>query len=622
MLKPFTLTTLLSLLLLSLHAQTLTMPARVTEAYTKGYRTLTGKPGKTYWQNRGKYKIAITVNPPHSTITGTEEITYTNNSPDRLDSLNWKLIVNSHRRPGTTPGPTPSAADGLQIDELKVNGVKTPWDNAAVSGTNYMMPLSKPLMPHQSIKLDVRWHYLMTQGRGREGMIDSTTFFIAYFYPRISVYDDYKGWDTQPFGGGLEFYNDFNDYTLSVTAPKNFIVWATGTHLNPNEVLQPAIAKKLKASMKSDTTIHLATPKELGAKAVTAQNATNTWKFKSSDICDVAVAVSDHYNWDAGSVIVDDKTGRRTSMQAAFLDASADFHQSVKSGIYSLGWFSRNWPGVPYPFEKSIAVQGFADMEFPMMMNDSHQNDLAFAEMVQDHEQAHTYMPFYMGTNESYYAFMDEGWATTFEYLVGIGRKGKQSADSTFKAFRVKRWNAADHSNQVPVITPSPMAPSARSENGYLKPALSYLAVKDLLGDELFKKALHTYMDNWHGKHPIPWDYFYSMSAGAGKNLDWFFYNWFYTKYWVDVALDKAEKTADGYNLTVKNIGGFASPFDVVVHYADGTSGSFHQTPAVWEKDQRQTVISIKSSKAVKDILLDGGIYMDADVKNNSWTAK
>jgi len=603
-------------------AQTLTMPPRVAQAYTKGYRTLTGKPGKTYWQNHGKYNIAITVNPPHSTVSGVETITYINNSPDKLDSLNWKLIVNSHRRAGTAPGPTPSPTDGIMVDELKVNGVKTAWDNVAVNGTNYMMPLAKPLMPHDSVKLNVTWHYLMVQGRGRESIIDSTTFYIAYFYPRVSVYDDYKGWDTQPFGAGLEFYNDFNDYTLSVTVPKNFIVWATGTHLNPTEVLQPAIAQKLKASMTSDVTVNVATAKELAAKTVTAQNPTNTWKFKASNISDMAVAVSDHYDWDAGSVIVDDKTGRRTSMQAAFPDASIDFHQSVKNGIYSLGWFSHNFPGVPYPFEKSIAVQGFADMEFPMMMNDSHQTDLAFAEMVQDHEQAHTYMPFYMGTNESYYAFMDEGWATTFEYLIGISEVGKYKADSTYKSFRVKRWNGADHSNQIPVITPSPMAPSARSENGYLKPSLSYLALKDMLGDELFKKALHNYMDNWHGRHPIPWDYFYSMSTGAGKNLDWFFYNWFYTKNWVDIALDNAVKTSDGYTLTVKNIGGFATPFDVVVNYTDGTSSSFHQTPAVWEKDQRTTLVKVKTTKDVKDITLDGGIFMDANLKDNTWTAK
>ena len=321
-------------------------------------------------------------------------------------------------------------------------------------------------------------------------------------------------------------------------------------------------------------------------------------------------------------MVVDDKTQRRTSMQAAFPDGSEDFHQSVKNGIYSLGWFSRNWPGIPYPFDKSIAVQGFADMEFPMMMNDSHSKDLAFAQMVQDHEQAHTYMPFYMGTNESYYAFMDEGWATTFEYLVGISENGKAKADSTYINFRVKRWNAADHSKQIPVITPSPMAPTARSENGYLKPSLSYLALKDMLGDDLFKKALHNYMENWHSKHPIPWDYFYSMSTGAGKNLDWFFYNWFYTNYWVDVALDKADKTSSGYTLAVKNVGGFATPFDVVVHYTDGTSNSFHQTPAVWEKDQRLTSVKIKTNKAVKDISLDGSIFMDADLTNNTWVAQ
>jgi hypothetical protein len=604
-------------------AQTLAIPEPMAKTYANGTRGMNGKPGKNFWMNHGKYDIAITVNPPHSTVKGVEHITYYNDSPDKLDSLNMKLIINSHRgRNAPEPGTGPSPTDGLQVDNITVNGVKTTWDNAKVSETNYMMPLAKPLMPHQSLTMDITWHYLMVQGRGRESIIDPTTFYIAYFYPRVSVYDDYKGWDTQPFGGGLEFYNDLNDYTLSVTVPKDFVVWSTGTHLNPDEVLKPEIAARLKKSFTSDTTIHVATAQDLTNKVVTAQNATNTWKFKASNISDMALAVSDHYDWDAGSVIVDDKTKRRTSMQAAFPDASEDFHQSVKFGIFSLGWFSHNLPGVPYPFEKSTAVQGFADMEFPMMMNDSHQNNLPFAQMVQDHEQAHTYMPFYMSTNESYYAWMDEGWATTFEYFIGIAEKGKAGADSTYKAFRVKNYTKGPHTNEVPVITPSPMAPSARSANGYLKPSLSYLALKDLLGDNLFKKALLTYMDNWHGKHPIPWDYFNSMKAGSGQNLDWFFYNWFYTASYIDISLENAEKAGSTYKLSIKNIGGFAVPFDVKITYADGSTDSQHQTPRVWEKDAKQTTVTVKAAKEVKSITLDGGLFMDADEKNNTWTAK
>jgi hypothetical protein len=129
-------------------------------------------------------------------------------------------------------------------------------------------------------------------------------------------------------------------------------------------------------------------------------------------------------------------------------------------------------------------------------------------------------------------------------------------------------------------------------------------------------------MDNWHGKHPIPWDYFNSMNSGSGKNLNWFFNNWFFTNYYDDLAIKNVTKTAGGYKINIQNIGGFVIPFNVKLIYADGTTESFHQTPAVWEKDQKQITVNIKTVKSVKTAELDNGIFMDADESNNKWTAK
>ena len=600
-------------------AQTLTMPPEIQKAYDNGTRSLSGKPGNKYWQNHGRYTISLTVMPPDNTIRGVEQITYFNNSPDTLRSLNMKLIVNVHRSAGR--GGAADTSAGIKVDDIMIRGVKTPWDNNEAITTNQMVDLSGPLMPHDSIKLDIAWHYNLSHRRGRDGIIDSTSFYIAYFYPRISVYDDYKGWDTQPHTGSLEFYNDFNDYNVSVTVPRDFMVWATGTLQNPSEVLQPDVAERLRQSMTSDSTIHIATMDDWGAKKVTAQNASNTWKWSAGNVSDIAIGISDHYDWDAGSVVVDNKTGRRVSMQAAFADSSQDFHHSVQFGRYSLAWFSNNWPGVAYPYPKSNAFQGFADMEYPMMINDSHVSDLVFAELVQDHEQAHTYFPFYMGTNESRYAFMDEGWATTLEYLIGSTEKGQKSADDFYKTFRVTRWIHGPHDKENPIITPSPDVTFGAGNNAYGKPSLSYLALKDLLGDKLFRKGLHNYMNNWNGKHPIPWDYFYSMEKGSGKNLDWFFYNWFFTPSYIDLDLAKVDKSSKGYVLDIKNIGGFAIPFDVIATYDDGSTESFHQTPIVWERDQKEISVKIKTRKTIKSLKLEGGIFMDANEKDNTWTA-
>jgi len=600
-------------------AQTLTMPPGIAQAYSNNTRSTSGKPGKKYWENHGRYTIAVTIAPPNRMISGVEEITYFNNSPDTLRSLNIKLIENVHNTPSRA-GAADTAA-GVTVDNIKINGAEITWNNKEATTTNQMVALPSPLMPHDSVKLHFSWNYQLSLRHGREGVLDSTSFYLAYFYPRVSVYDDYKGWDTQPHTGSLEFYNDFNNYKLSVTVPKNYIVWGTGTLQNPNQVLQPAVAKKLQESMTGDSTIHMATATDLANKTITAQNETNTWVWTADNITDVAFATSNHYDWDAASVLVDDKTGRRTSVQAAFNDGSEDFHHYVQFARNSLYWFSRNFPGVPYPFPKTTSVEGFADMEYPMMVNDSHDANLGFAQLVQDHEIAHTYFPFYMGTNESYYAFMDEGWATTFELLIGTAEKGKKAADDFYKQFRVNRWTHGSHEKEMPIITPSPDVTFGAGNNAYGKPSLSYLALKDMLGDDLFKKALHNYMSNWNGKHPIPWDYFYSMEKGSGKKLDWFFYNWFYTPYYIDLDLEKVDKVGNGYALAIKNIGGFAVPFDAILTYADGTTETFHQTPIVWEKDQKNISVNIKTDKQVKSITIDGGIFVDADMKNNTWTA-
>jgi hypothetical protein len=337
----------------------------------------------------------------------------------------------------------------------------------------------------------------------------------------------------------------------------------------------------------------------------------------------MAVGLSDHYDWDAASAIVDDATQRRASMQSAFQDTAKDFHNAVRAGCHSLSWLSHNWPGVPYPFPKMTSFQGFADMEYPMMVNDSHNDDISFSQFVQDHEIAHTYFPFYMGVNESRYAFMDEGWATTFELLIGTAEVGKEKAEKLYKNFRVADWISDKSTGEdLPIITPSSELREGYGNNSYGKPSLSYFALKDMLGDEMFKKALHTYMNNWNGKHPIPWDYFNSMNSGSGQNLNWFFNNWFFTNYYIDLNLQKVAKADGGYRLSIANIGGFAIPFDVILTYADGTTESFHQTPAVWKMDQKQVNIFVKTGKQVKSALLDGGIFMDADESNNTWTAQ
>jgi len=606
-------------------AQELYMPRNIKAAYTKGTRSADGKPGKNYWQNHGKYNIDIAVNAETKIVSGREEIVYSNNSNDTLKTLAIRFVNNLHKP--TSPRGGAVSADflttGLNIIAFSVDGETYSVDSKNW-GTVGNVRLKKPLAPKSKITVKIDWDYPLSKESGREGQIDPNSFFVAYSYPRISVYDDYNGWDRIPHTDRAEFYNDFNDYIFSVKAPKNYVVYATGDLLNPDEVLQPEFSARLKKSYTSDEVMHIATEQEMKDGKVTQQKD-NIWKYKADHITDVTFALSNHYVWDAASVIVDKKTNRRASAQAAYnVTTGKDFVNSVKYNQYALDWFSNNWPGIPYPFSKTIAFQGFADMEYPMMVNDSNFGDPVFAQLVQDHEVAHTYFPFYMGINETRYAYMDEGWATTFEYLIGISQRGKEAADKFYKNFRVEKYiNDKSAEEDQPVISMSDQVSGVGyGNNSYGKASLSYLALKDMLGDDLFKKALHNYMSNWNGKHPIPWDYFNSMNSGAGQNLNWFFQNWFFTNNYIDLALTKVSLSAGKAVFVIKNEGGFAIPFDIKVTDSEGKTETIHKTPAVWKVNQKEVTMTINTNRKIKSIALDGGIYMDATPADNIYEVK
>jgi Peptidase family M1 domain len=614
---------LFTFLTVQLQAQDLYMPRDIKQAYKKGTRSMDGKVGKNYWQNYGRYNINITVAPPARTVKGSETIMYVNNSPDTLRNPNIKLFLNIHKAGAPRDGGASAdyLTSGIHIDAVKADGKAVVWQDNPFVYTNRPLRLPKPLAPHDSVLLSFDWHYDVSLESNREGMLDSTSFFLAYFYPRVAVYDDYAGWDRMTFSDGKEFYSDFNDYTLTVNVPKNFVVWATGDLQNPQSVLQADVLRKYQESWASDSLIHVATLADMTNKKVTAQKDMNSWVFTTTNIPDVALALSDHYVWDASSVVVDKTTSRRASVQAAFIDTAADFHQMVGFGKHALDWFSNNLPGVAYPYSKSTIVQGFADMEYPMMVNDNTMSDPFFARFVAEHEIAHTYFPFYMGINETRFGFMDEGWATALELLIGRNDLGTEKAESLFKRFRVNNWiNDPSQEEDMPIITPSNnLNGVGLGNNEYGKPALGYLAVKDLLGDEAFKKALQEYMKRWHSKHPTPWDFFYSINDASGKDLNWFWHNWFFTNGYIDLAIEKVEKQRKGYAVNLKNIGGFFAPVDVKIEYEDGTKETIHLTPEAWHKNPNATIVPIATKKTAKMMTLDGGIFMDADMSNNVW---
>jgi hypothetical protein len=623
-------------------ADDLRLPRFVQKAYTSQSRSLDGKPGKAYWQNRSIHKMSVSVAPPNRQITGSEEITYFNNSPDALSSLTFRLYLNAHRaeaiREFTTDAPF--LTSGVHVDGFQVEGESTAWDDPKnpdarsnkVGSTIHVIQLKKPLAPHSSIRLAVRWHYDLAECLGwKEGVVDNNTYFLAYFFPRVAVYSDTSGWDTLPFSLSREFSNDFADFEFEVKTPKNFVVWATGDLQNPQEVLQPAYARRLADSFTTDQVIHIAKPEEVKQGLVTAQSDTLSWKWKADNVPDVAIAVSNHYNWDAGSVVVDPASGRRASVQSAYSNKALDFVSMVEFGKKALGWASTHYPGVAYPFSKTTIIEAGADEEYPMMANDGsiigspHEKELpnfGFTGFVAAHELLHSWFPFYMGVNEKRYPFMDEGWTTAFEHLFLRDTQGVEPAVQIFKNMRANVWSLEMPGSDTPIITPHDVLLGGTvsfAANGYGKAALGYLALKDLMGETAFKQSLHAFIQRWNGKHPLPWDMFNTFNNVSGKNYNWFFHNWFYEPNYLDIGVQSVRPDKGGYTLDVRNTGGMAMPFDVQLVYQDGSKESLHQTPAVWQRDIRRAQVKLRTARKLESLHLDGGIWTDFRPDDNGW---
>ena len=616
----FVLVVLIVFLFHSGGAQTIYIPRDVKDAYHHETRSQNGSPGKNYWQNKASYIINIETTPPSRIIKGDEQIVYTNNSPDTLKSIVVRLFQNQHiaSAPKDEGNDSSYYTSGITIKSFSINGIQKKWIDPQFNITVKEILLDTPLMPHAAINFNFDWTYEISTNGDREGVIDSSTYFCAYFYPHIAVYDDFAGWNRIPFTGRQEFYNDFSNYTLNVSVPEKYIVWSTGMLQNADQLLEKKYIDRLNESIKTDSVIHIITKEDLREGNITKKNARNIWTWKADYIPDVAFGISDHYVWDGTSILID-SLRPRVYVQAAYNDTAWDFHYVANVTRYTLDYLSNQSPGVAYPYPKMTVMQGYSDEEYPMMVNDASYDTYREMQWTTNHEVIHTYFPFYMGTNETRAAFMDEGWATFYELQMQLVEMPRDTAIDIFTNFRLKGYTK-NKSPEVamPITSPSYMLTGrAYSYNSYCKPALAYLALKELLGDELFKKALQYYMKMWNGKHPLPNDFFNCVNTATGQNLDWFWNNWFYSNNYIDVGIGSVKATDKKYSVTLDNVGGFYVPVDLKVNYADGTNEIIHKSPAIWNSNK--TSIQFIAKKKIKSLNLVEEIFLDSDTTNDSW---
>lgn len=618
----------------SLYAQSsLHIPRNIQKAYERGTRSYDGKPGPNYWINRTDYTIKAELIPETHSVNGHAWITFYNNSPDSLNTFVFRLYQDMMKK-GNPRDFTINQADltdGIKIDTLVINGTGIEINSKSYrvfrTGTNYVVAnFPSKIPPKGFAKIEVKWSVVIPkESRIRMGAYDDKTFFVAYWYPQFGVYDDVDSWDRQEYTGITEFYNDFGNYDVELTVPGENVVWATGVLQNAQELLQPNVFKRYNLAQSSDDIVKIITPEDLKNKTVTNGKEKNIWHFKAENVPDFSFATSDKYLWDGSAVEVDYKTGRKAFVDACYEEGIKFQDEVALFARLSIEYLSHEWPGISYPYPKMTVFNGEkkfgGGMETPMMCNNGTYPNRAGQIGVTIHEISHTYMPFYMGTNERKYSFMDEGWATFFTF--DLVRRMEPDGDE-FPQTIAALSNTLGNEYMIPVITPSY---STKTQGTgllfYQQPAVAYLILRDFLGDELFKKALHEYMNLWNSKHPIPYDFFFTFDRIAGEDLSWFWKPWFFETGHADLSIESVSRDENkNIAVVINKLGSYPVPIDLKITYKDGSSEIFHKPASVLKKGSKSFDLKINNSKDFQKIELISVLGPDSNKQNNIYEKK
>ena len=449
----------------------------------------------------------------------------------------------------------------------------------------------------------------------RMGAYDSSSFFVAYWYPQVAVYDDIDGWDRNNYSGTQEFYNDFGNFDVEIKMPHEFLVWGTGTFVNPDEILSEKYLNKYKEAQISDTVVNIVKQEDYNSGPITKGKDFNIWKFKAEYVPDFAFAVSDHYLWDAGSVVVDETTGRKVVVGAAYKKESEDFYEVAEIGINTIKSLSTDLPGVPFPYPNITVFNGSGGMEFPMMVNDGSASSRAGTVGVTSHEITHTYFPFYMGINERKYAFMDEGMAVMLPFDL---QKELEPASTQRERNALGYESIAGEEMEMPLIVPSTLL-TGRSyrTSAYARPGLAYEFLQDYLGRDKFRSVLKEYIKRWNGKHPIPYDFFFTFNEMAGEDLSWYWKPWFFEFGYPDLSIKEVKSGMESSKVEIEKIGIIPIPLKLRVTFADETFEEYYKTVEVWKQGNLDYTVEIPGDRKIVKVELGSTEIPDVDRGNN-----
>jgi len=622
------------------------------------YRSSNGAPGPQYWQNEADYELHATLDTANKTLTATDTITYTNNSPDTLASLWIQMeqniyrsdsrahIVNGamRRRPSRSatgaapamPAPVETAekttTEGyvLKSVEIEANG-KTTKADYLINDTRMQIRLAEPLKGHGGrLKIHIAYSYEVPGpwgGRTSWGTVkDGEIYDMAQWYPRMAVYDDLRGWDALPYLGS-EFYLEYGTFDYSVTVPSSMIVAGSGELMNPTEVLTPQEISRLKEARSSDKTVFVRTAAEVAAKeGRPKQSGTLTWHFHMDHTRDVVWSASPAFIWDAARInLPDGKTALAMSVYPQESAGPDDWANSTAYTKDTIERFSKHW--YPYPWPNAVSIAGFTSgMEYPGVVFDGIHDSGKLLFWLTAHEFGHSWFPMIVGSNERRHAFMDEGFNTFIdieESAMYEGGKYGPKRDSEYSG-------GGEPPDMILKVLDNPNAPTlmALADSygfalghpvSYFKGAYGMVLLREqILGPERFDWAFRKYIRDWAFKHPAPSDFFREMQNGSGEDLSWFWRGWYFNNWKYDVAVDKIE----GDTVTLSNRGQLVLPTTVEATFEDGSKARVRLPVETWLSKGTYTW-SPESKSPIAEVVVDPDHMLpDDDRSNNTMKAQ
>ncbi len=611
------------------------IPNAFFNAVENDTRTMSGEPGKNYWTQWANYDIDVELLPADTLLKGSATITYYNNSPDTLNTLYMELAQNLHAKGATRSSPQ-EVTGGFNLHNVGLNGeqlnrMQSRRDPSGygVNGTLLVIRPQNAVAPGDSAQIEVAWDFKVPQrgASGRMGYSKDNLFYIAYWYPKMSVYDDVVGWMTDQFTGTAEFYHGFADYNVDITVPDQWMVGSTGRLTNGKDVLSKDIYKRLDKAHNSDTVMSVVTEDDFGSVTKSPDNGTLTWNFNAQKVRDFAFSVTKESKWDATRASVGDLDGdgeeEYSNINAIYRSSAQKWKDGAKFTKHAITYLSEQ-TDLKYPWPHMTSVEGGGiiggGMEFPMItiIGDYNNQSSQALYAVIAHELAHMWIPMIVSTNERHYAWMDEGTTTYNE----------NQAKKTYYP-NGPDYDLNDINSYLQITNTDAEGPIMRWSNhhyngfaygvaSYPKPASMLVSLRSLLGKETFNKALHEFVDRWKYKHPYPWDMFNTFEDIAGRDLDWFWRTWYYETWTLDQAVGNVSSHNGTTRIVIEDHGQAPMPASVEITKSDGSIIMRNIPVDTWLKGATQAVITVDGQ--VTNVVIDPEKnYPDTNRQNNSW---